>query len=352
MQYNTSSNYTRPTYLVRLDAALKDRADLVSAIDAACQELPAVAKSKGVQSFLRALTQNPTSESFLADPSLASWLPVLISERTEISGDQDSRLVRLAEHLYVEEDRTRANWFASLYPLIVLALLLFVLVLLSVSVVPVFSKMFNEFQLKLPAPTLLVFSISRFITQMPLMFCFVLFLLVGLIVGLTKWTHRLVEWCELDRSVGWLTAGSSRNLASMSRFIDSLRTALELEAPLADAFEIAGVASNRRQFRVRAAQLANEIRYSDGKPFQSHVAHVFPPILLHAVHAGEGGSPSFSLLRQLAENYRSRSKQESAWVANGFGPIAIIGIGLLVGFTIIALFMPLITLVTALSGSS
>ena len=71
--------------------------------------------------------------------------------------------------------------------------------------------------------------------------------------------------------------------------------------------------------------------------------------LLYALSAGTDGGPSIPLLRQLAAIYSDRSRNRSQ-LSSGFNSsIMVAVIGALVGFVILALFMPLFSLITALS---
>jgi type IV pilus assembly protein PilC len=75
-------------------------------------------------------------------------------------------------------------------------------------------------------------------------------------------------------------------------------------------------------------------------------------MLLSAAKVGTNGQPNLRVLEQVAALYRSRSSSSQSWLDQGLGPLFVVALGGLVGFIVIALFMPLISLVTSLSGAS
>ncbi len=349
MQSDSGSLSSRPSYLSAIDIALKDRKDLLSALDAVCKENPSLARLDSVKKFQRALGEGVDAESFLADPQLVCWLSLIVAEQTDKG---DSRLTILAEQLKSIDGRARWNWFAFVYPLILTLILIAVLVLLSLTVVPTFSKMFGEFQLKLPAPTILVFRFASFVTNHPYQFVTaILFSLIAAVVCV-RLSGRLLQILETVKPIGFFTAGSKSNRAAMARFADTFSAAIRIGMPKEDAIDVAGIASHRFQYRLRASQLARELRNGENVLQGSRVAHVFPPMLLSAAKVGTNDQPNFRVLEQVAALYRSRSSSSQSWLDQGLGPLFMVALGRLVGFIVIALFMPLISLVTSLSGAS
>jgi len=349
MQSNSGSLSSRPSYLNSIDIALKDRKDLLSALDAVCKENPSLARLESVKKFQRALVEGADAESFLADPQLVCWLSLIVAEQTD---ESDSRLTVLAEQLKSIERRSRLNWFAFVYPLVLSLILIAVLVLLSVTLVPTFSKMFREFELKLPAPTLMVFRFARFITNQPYQFITAVLLSLIAAVVCVRLSGRLLQVLEMVKPIGFLTAGSKSNRAAMARFADTFSAAIRIGMPKEDAMDVAGIASQRFQYRLRASQLARELRNGESILQGSRVAHVFPPMLLSAAKVGTNGQPNLRVLEQVAALYRSRSSSSQSWLDQGLAPLFMVALGGLVGFIAIALFMPLISLVTSLSGAS
>lgn len=349
MQSESGSLSSRPSYLGSIDIALKDRKDLLSALHAVCKENPSLARLDSVKKLQRALGEGVDAESFLADPQLVCWLSLIVAEQTDKG---DSRLTILAEQLKSIDGRARWNWFAFVYPLILTLILIAVLVLLSLTVVPTFSEMFREFQLKLPAPTILVFSFASFVTNHPYQFVTaILFSLIAAVVC-ARLSGRLLQILETVKPIGFFTAGSKSNRAAMARFADTFSAAIRIGMPKEDAIDVAGIASHRFQYRLRASQLARELRNGENVLQGSRVAHVFPPMLLSAGKVGTNGQPNLQVLEQVAALYRSRCSSSQSWLDQGLGPLFMVALGGLVGFIVIALFMPVISLVTSLSGAS
>lgn len=338
------SSATKKAFYDRIDQALQTREKLIPALEALADEMPNRNASRDVRQFTKELKSGVTAEQFVKRDSMVAWLPLVI--RGLESGSAADRYRQLMGDATREGDNRRRLRTVLAYPLFLLMFGGIILMLLVLFVVPVFAKMFAEFGLRLPAPTRLLFWISDQLSHYSLRSMLVVALFFGLLIILCRLWIRL----SLSTSIlGMFTAGNSANVTAMAKFTGSLAELISIEAPLPEALRIAGRACDHRHFRIMAERMANELEIP-GKRFRDNsAAHNFPATMRHALGNGRSCAPNVPLLRELSRMYSDRARERVNWSTNILGPISLIVLGLVIGFAIIALFMPLVSMVTSLS---
>ena len=71
--------------------------------------------------------------------------------------------------------------------------------------------------------------------------------------------------------------------------------------------------------------------------------------MIHALESGPDGGPDIALLRELSAMYGDRAAQRVDWSSGVLAQLAIVMVGLVVGYVVLALFMPLFSMVSSLS---
>ena len=338
----------RPEFYQSIDAALTHRTKLANAIEAFAVETNSRQVGKDIREFVIALRGDATTEQFVGEGSKAVWLPLLLRGFAAHGSTEAFRQI-LSDVTFAEENR-RSKWRTFAYPLVIFGSAILMFVFLSITVIPTFEKMFREFELKLPFATRSVLSMSRPIREQPFLTCLSILAALVVVWGLRRlfhWIRREMEW---NWFFGSLSTGSTGNVKAMARFTSTLAELLNIGAPLQEAILIAGRSSQSTQFRHASRVLSRDIGTSEKFRYDSAVAHNFPSLVVQALEAGPNGGPSIALLRQVSNIYFDRVRLRFSWSEGFLAPLSIIGIGLCIGYVVIAIFMPLISLITGLSG--
>ena len=336
-------NAERDAFYDRVNQALERRGELIPALNAIAEEMPASDASRDLRQLVRELERSPTAELFVAKPATAPWLPVIVRGAT--SPSTAARYSRLLDDASRESENRKSLRMLLAYPLFLFVFGSVVVGFMLLLIVPTFEKMFGEFGMRLPSPTLFLFWVYHQLTQyLPRTILVVLVVLLVAVLLIRAWLHFALSTSLL----GLFTSGNSANVTAMSRFTSALAELLSIEAPLPEALRIAGRSCKHRHFRVKAEQMADQLEFDGISLHQSPVAHNFPAVMIHAL-SFEPRKPNIPLLRELARTYSERARTRVSWSTSFVGPISLIVIGLLVGFTVIALFLPLVSLVTSLS---
>lgn len=325
-------------------AALENREVLIPALTALAHEMPSPLGRREMLRLVDALQRASSSAELRRNKIAAQWLPLLVTGVGSESATQ--RLSDLITHTSREVDNRSNRRQILIYPFVTGLIALAVLGFLCVSIVPTFGQMFDEFGLRLPFPTWVVVSIADELRFRPVQF-FVTIAGIALAIFLVVrlWIHYALS----TRLFGFLFKGNSAGVSAMSSLTSRLAELLSIDVPLTDALWLAGQGCGHYYYRNVAEKLARHVHHNDVSLRDCPAADCLPANLIYALQAGEDGRPSVALLRELSAIYGERAAQRVDWPTGVIGPIAIVMLGLAVGFVVIALFMPLVSLVSGLS---
>ncbi len=326
----------------RLAEVLEQRDILAPALAAFAEELPSGRSRRELSDLVARMQSGATAEDFCSmDDRAASWLLLL---------GRGAGSHRLLSDLFDEamhENESQALWNrAFIYPTFVSLGAFGVLIFLCIAVVPTFTSIFDDFDLELPGMTSLVVTISNTILRNPVGF---MFGTLAAIVGVYTLFRLIRIWGLPSRLGNKLTMGNSLQVTTMARFTRRLAEALDAGLELPTALRLAGRAEGRGSTRRLALQLADDTEQKNFDLKNLASARRFPTTVVHALQAGSGNSPSIPLLRQLAELYTTRIRDRNSWATGFIAQFVIVGVGLTVGFVVLAMFLPLVSLIEGLS---
>lgn len=263
------------------------------------------------------------------------------------AGIQTGRLAE-AFHRYGQQNlQSRAlkslAWQSIAYPVAVLLAFLLLAMVLCYVVVPQFAEMFDEFQLDLPALTEVVVEVTD---ALPLV--------VGSLFGclaIVTVTVFLFGRSTFHRLLGALPiVGGLWSAFSQWEFSSTLANFVSLRLSMPDALQFTSeVVSNRNV--ARACRKVRK-RTMEGASLDTALAEssAFDRALPAAAAWSEDRGRLADVLRLTSEVYASRMQGRAAFVRRVFPTATLILIGVCVVVAIIALFLPLINLITMLSG--
>ena len=323
------------------ESALRRRDVLIPALKALADDMPAGRPRSEMRNVVSALQDAKSTTELRRSDIIVQWLPLLSSGFSSETTTQ--QLGDLIAHAARESENRRQRRRLLAYPIIVALLAFSVVVFISALVVPIFSSMFREFGLHLPAPTRLVVFLGEEMRDHPIRFFGSAALIALACYGLIRWWVRLALTTRL---FGMFTSGNSANVSAMSSLTGRLAELLSIGISLPDALWIAGQGCRHHHFQLVAQQLARDAHL--GRVSESPVAHNLPANVLSAMD-GVQGEPNVPLLRELSSMYEQRISERVEWSTGIVAQFAIIAIGVAVGFVVIALFMPLVSLISGLS---
>jgi type II secretory pathway component PulF len=346
----------------RIAASLEHRRQLAPALAAFAQELPPSRSRRELRRLANQLRTGATAEEIFASTTRhPTWLPLLMAagkppaedpspDSQENSGNSQeenflqSLLTETARNQRILSEQTRV----LAYPLVVLILALGILVFLCLVVVPGFGEIFSDFDLELPMMTQLVLNLSdllRFHAGSLLLSALAILALAYLALRLVTTRGLLDHW------LGFLSAGSSRDVASVALFTRRLANLLDADLALPSALRLASAGCHRGTLRRAANRWAsNEEGHQTDHP-GGRAPRGLPATLTAAVTDYRSQQkPNTILLRELAEMYAQWVQQRLDRSGGLVGTLTLWAAGLAVGFVVLSLFLPLVDLINGLTG--
>jgi len=268
----------------------------------------------------------------------------------EVGGVLDETLERLSQFLEGDLRLKQKIKAAMTYPVLVMVVAFIIVTGLVTFIVPKFIDIFKDFNVEMPMMTQILISTSKFMTSKE----GILMLCVGIPLTLfafrkfikTKFGKRLFDKYKMKVPVfGKL----SHNIA-VARFSRTLATLLTSGVPILQAMETVAHAIDNETFTDVIMGARARIREGDpiGEPLEK--SGMFPPMVIQMISIGEETGALDQMLGKVADFYETEVEMQLQSLAAALEPLMIVVLGCIVGFIVIALFMPLIAIVASLSG--
>lgn len=280
------------------------------------------------------------SNALARHPKVFSELYIAMIRAGETGGFLEDALVRVADQLESQDRLRRQVKGAMVYPIVVFTVAIGVMIGMLAFIIPVFAGVFKSFGGKLPTLTLLIMHASNFVRG----YWFVLiFGVPALIFAFHKWKgseHGRPVWdrTRLKAPVKIGTVVQKVALARWSRTLSSLTSA---GVPTLEAIDVTGRTAGNTVVE-RAMQTVHD-SVQGGGTIASALGReeVFPALVTNMVRVGEETGALDSTLAKVADFYEEQVEIAVKSLTSILEPIMIVFIGSIVGFMIIAMYLPM-----------
>ncbi|MGH2910035.1 MAG: type II secretion system F family protein [Solirubrobacteraceae bacterium] len=273
-------------------------------------------------------------------PKVFSELYVAMIRAGETGGFLEDALVRVADQLESQDRLHRQVKGAMIYPAVVFTVAIGVLIGMLVFIIPVFAGVFKQFGGKLPALTLLIMHVSNFCRG----YWFVLvFGIPAIIVAFFKWKGSARGRPAWDRmrlkapaKIGAVVQKIA--LARWSRTLSSLTTA---GVPTLEAIDVTGRTAGNTVVEMAMRTVYDSVQ--SGGTIASALGRepIFSSLVTNMVRVGEETGALDSTLAKVADFYEEQVEIAVKSLTSILEPIMIVFIGSIVGFMIIAMYLPM-----------
>lgn len=332
-----------------LSDVLRRSQPLQSFLEATLQQPLSSQTTSMLKDLLNALQMEPNPVQWITNPKLLAALPIVLRFDQLPTLNKNEIDALLTQYLGVTKQRTR-HWKALVYPLFMALVTFVIMIAMGLTILPIFDEMYADFGLRVPLPTQIVLIFSELLRDHPILVSLSTLIAVVSLFGFFVGLGSLLRHFQKFAVIGFWFAGSRRNVEAMSRWTSTLAELIDLNFDLVKALPIAGIASQSRHIQIASNKLSAELearRVNSNRTIDPSIVVGIPPTVITAIFSSS--TPSTSLLRQIAYAQQIRLSEREDRFGGLLGPITTILVGLMVGFVIIALFMPLISLVTSLS---
>jgi type IV pilus assembly protein PilC len=281
-------------------------------------------------------------------PKAFSRLYIAMVRSGETGGSLDTVLARLATTIEQQVNLRRKVKSAMTYPVVVGVIVVLILVAMLIFVVPMFKGMYADLDSKLPLPTLVLLGVSNIFKKL----WFLVFAGVGGAVwAIKRWVRTPAGRRRWD---AWkLRApvfGQLAHKTALARFSRSLSALVRAGVPILDALDIVSETAGNTVVAEAAAdtQAAVKAGESLAKPLEAHA--VFPPMVVQMIAVGEETGALDEMLEKIADFYDAEVEATVEALTSLIEPLLIVVMGVTVGGMVIALYMPMFSIISKMSG--
>ncbi len=287
------------------------------------------------------------SEALAQHPKVFNRLFVNMVKAGELGGVLEVVLKRLAEFSEKAQKIKGKVKAALFYPVAVLIVAVGIMILLMTYVVPQFKDVFAGMNIDMPKFTLLVMGISDLVRKNILATMGVLAILVVLFLLFikTKFGRRLWDQFKLVMPA----VGPVISKVAISRFCRTLGTLVSSGVPILQALTIVKETAGNVIISNAVSLVHESVKEGETITAPLEASRVFPPMVVSMVDVGEQTGALPEMLLRIADNYDEEVDNAVAAMTSLLEPIMIIFLAVLVGSIVIAMFMPLIAMITNLS---
>lgn len=318
---------------------------LLPVLNATRDEVAHHSVKRSLGAIAKTLEEKKHLGELLRDPQTSQAVPLLLQIRAG-RANAESILNWLNDRIE-EYGVPERRWFHYTYPLIMLGLSGIIFVFCSIVVFPIFSEMYDEFELALPASTSLILNAGRQVTHHGLRTAIITSIVILGIFLLGRMVGSRLSTIPL---LGRLFRGNNKQLLAISRFT-SILSELILQVPdSSTAIRIANQACQERSLHLAIRELANRIEQDPEWANYPNPGPGVPATVVYALAKVPSPTSKSAVLRRMSEIYRRRSNYRLNLLETIFPTIATLLVGVLSAFIAIQLFAPLLSLVSSLSG--
>jgi type IV pilus assembly protein PilC len=288
------------------------------------------------------------SEALAQHPKVFNRLFVNMVKAGELGGVLEVVLKRLAEFSEKAQKIKGKVKAALFYPVAVLIVAVGILILLMVMVVPKFKEVFAGMGVKLPGFTVFVLACSDAVRFhiLPTLGLVTVGVVLFLMAIKTKLGRYFWDKLKLKMPV----MGPVISRVAIARFTRTLGTLVSSGVPILQALMIVKETAGNVIISNAIAGVHESVKEGETITAPLEASGVFPPMVVSMVDVGEQTGALPEMLLKISDNYDEEVDNAVASMTSLLEPIMIVFLAVVVGSIVIAMFLPLIAMITNLSG--
>ena len=292
------------------------------------------------------------SESLTQYPKIFDNLYVNMVKAGEAGGVLEVVLGRLAEFAEKSEKIKNKVKGAMIYPIVVLVAAVGITAFLLVAVIPKFKQVFNDMMggAELPAVTEAVIKASEFVQHNGLQVAAVIFAIV-VIFKVIKRTEKGAYFFDA-MSLKIPITGTLAQRSSVSKITRTLGTLLSSGVPILQSLTIVRDTTGNRVLAKAVQTIHDSVKEGESMTQPLSQCPVFPPMVVSMVEVGEETGALPEMLTRIANTYDDEVDNAVAGMTAAIEPALIIVLAVVVGTIVIAMFLPMIKIISSVSGAA
>ncbi len=307
-------------------------------------------KNKGFKTVLEDIANvirsgGNVSEGLAANPKIYDRLYVNMVKAGEAGGVLSTVFERLATFIEKAEKIKGRVKAAMIYPVIIVCVAVAIVSILMVVVVPKFEDIFSGLLKGQPLPALTqgLLTVSNFMKNH---FLIAIGAVVGVWIGFkifanTKFGRSLIDWILIKMP----PFGDLFLKAAIARFTRTFGTLLASGVPILQALVITRDTSGNVHVANAINQVHDRVKEGESVAKPLEATNIFPGMVTSMIEVGEETGAMPDMLARIADTYDEEVDTAVDGLTAVIEPIMIVFMAVMVGTIVIALFLPLVSII-------
>ncbi|NWF76017.1 MAG: type II secretion system F family protein [Nitrospirae bacterium] len=333
--FSPSTAAVLPSFTRQLSILLAAGVTLMEALHSLSEEYKGFWKNMIVDIKERVSAGSAFSKALEEYPKIFPAFYINMVSAGESSGNLDSVLSRLSDFLESQSSLKSKVRTSMIYPLFMICIGFIVLSFLFTFVIPKITRIFNDTQNALPFITVILIAVSEIFQNY-------WWFLIGILIGIIYSIKKLKEKNRLliDRFLFKLPGGILQSLY-FGRFTRTLGFLLEGGLPVLRALELSARSIGNKDLEIKVIRAGEKV--AEGAKLSTSLEG-FPPVLLQLISTGERSGKLIDVLGKAADSYEEEFSRRVQKALSLLEPGMILLMGLIVGFIVLAVLLPIFQL--------
>ena len=263
-------------------------------------------------------------------------------EAGEVGGILDKILLRLAEYMEKAMSLKGKIKSAMVYPAAIVTVAVAVVIFLLVFVIPMFGQMFADFGKELPLPTQVVLGASDFVIER---WYLVFVAPVVAVVAFIQFRKTEKGLLLTDRMFIRLPVlGELIQKVAVAKFTRTMGTLISSGVPIIEGLEITARTAGQKVVELAVLGVIDDIKQGKGLSEPLKEQGVFPAMVVQMIEVGEQTGALDAMMNKIADFYDEEVDTAVEGLTSLLEPALMVFLGVVVGFVVIAMYMPIFQL--------
>ncbi len=289
------------------------------------------------------------SEALAKNPKSFDKLFLNMIRAGEAAGAMETILNRLAAFMESSARISGKVKAALIYPVVVMVVATGVTSGLMIFIVPNFTKIFDDLLEGEPLPmvTQWVINVSDIMKNQALLVicCIVAFFICMKLIGKTKRGKYAFDWVKYNMPL----FGPIIAKTAISRFSRTLGTLMASGVGVLGALNIVRETAGNNVVATAVAKVHDAVKEGEGIARPLAATKIFPEMVVSMIEVGEETGKLPDMLEKIADTYEEEVDNAVGALTSLIEPLMIVGLAVVVGTIVIALFMPLTKIIEKMS---
>ncbi|MCM8831019.1 MAG: type II secretion system F family protein [Candidatus Omnitrophica bacterium] len=272
-------------------------------------------------------------------PNVFSSLYISMVKAAESSGNLYNALLQIAEYRSKQEELFSRIKIALSYPLLMLFVCVLTIIFMFTFVMPRLLKIYWSLQQKLPLPTKILISVTSFFQKQSIPITVVILVILFSIRGLYKTEGGKFKIDKFKLKIPILGAFFLKT--ELTRFSYTLALLIQAGIPIIKAINLAIPIVGNEIIKKQLYQSFQHLKEGGSFGKSLKMSGIFPPFMSNLITIGEASGKLSDSLSEVAISYEKEIDQMIKTFSTLLEPFLILSMGLVVGFIVIAMLLPI-----------